>query len=370
MFRCALLAAVCLCPVGFWTEAIWGDEVILQEPPVFTPPPAPTEISAEPSSPTPIDEPGTSNASTMPPEPATVHDPISVPVPDSPIESLPEPEDNDSGIRIRIGPDSDEGHPNLIDFSDTRFWPAYGGMKWMPGHRDKFGMFSLTGESAVEWDDWGGLAFLSGYGYHFLNGPVQTDLPSKVFDFTWGLHWSGEITEDWSASLTGRVGIFADFEDSVRDGWRFPADAVVFHDWNETVRGVGGVKYLDRENLPALPVLGVILRPDDRVRIEAILPEPRIAWRVFADEDSENWLSVAGEIGGGEWAIERANTDLADIVTYNDYSAILGFHHYNIGQSEHAFELGYTFARELEYRSGVGDFDPEDTFFLRWSGHY
>jgi hypothetical protein len=195
-------------------------------------------------------------------------------------------------------------------------------------------------------------------------------LPSKVFDFTWGLHWSGEIMEDWSASLTGNVGVFTDFEDSVRDGWRFPADAVVFHDWSETVRGVGGVKYLDRENLPALPVFGLIFRPDDRVRIEAIFPEPRVAWRVFAEEGAENWLSLSGEIGGGEWAIERSNTDLADIVTYNDYSALFGFHHYNVGQSAQSFELGYTFARDLEYRSGVGDFKPEDIFFLRWSNRF
>jgi hypothetical protein len=240
-------------------------------------------------------------------------------------------------------------------------------MQWMPGHRDRFGIFSSTGGSAVECEEWGGLTFLSGYGYHFLDGPVQTDMPSKVFDFTWGLHWSGEIMEDWSASLTGRVGVFSDFEDSARDGWRFPAEAVVFHDWTESVRGVLGVKYLDRENLRALPVLGMIFRPDDRVRLEAIFPEPRVAWRVHVDEGTENWLSFSGEIGGGEWAIERSNTDLADIATYNDYSAVLGFHHYTVGQMEQAFELGYTFARELEYRSGVGDFDPEDIFFLRWT---
>ena len=61
---------------------------------------------------------------------------------------------------------------------------------------------------------------------------------------------------------------------------------------------------------------------------------------------------------------------LADIVTYNDYSAVFGFHHYIVGKSEHAFELGYTFARDLEYRSGAGDFKPEDIFFLRWSNRF
>jgi hypothetical protein len=258
----------------------------------------------------------------------------------------------------------------ISDFSDTRWRAALSRTQWMPGHRDRFGMFSLVGESGVAWENWGGLMSTSGYGFHFLNGPVSTDLPSKVFDFTWGLAWNGELTDGWSASLAGKVGIYADFEDSVRDGWRFPAHAVVFHDWTDTLRGAAGVKYLDRESLNILPVLGVILRPDDRVRIEALFPEPRIAWRVHADDDSQNWISISGEIGGGEWAIERSNSGLADVVTYNDYSAVLGFHNHTAGGPEQAFEIGYVFARDLEYRSGVGDYRPPDTFFIRLSGRF
>lgn len=370
MLRRALLAAVCLSFVSVSAVSILADEIESQQETVFTPPPAPAEADAVPAPPVTPDEPGSAQVSETPPEPEKRNEPISVPVPHDPIETLPEPENPGREITIRIGPKCSEVVSELTDFSDTRFWPGQGGIKWMPGHRDRFGMLSFTGESAVRWEDWGNLTYLSGYGFHFLNGPVQTDLPSKVFDFTWGLHWSGEIMEDWSASMTGRVGIFTDFEDSARDGWRFPADAVVLHDWTETVRGVGGVKYLDRENLPALPVFGVILRPVDTFRLEAVFPEPRIAIKVFDGVESDNWLTLSGEIGGGEWAIERANTDLADVVTYNDYSAVLGFHHYNVGQSTHAFEVGYTFVRDLEYRSGMGDFEPEESFFLRWSGHY
>ncbi len=316
----ALLAAVCLCSVSSWTVSVLAEDIETPEEAVFTPPPAPPEESIVPPPPKLAEGTGHASVSEASPEPTNANEPISVPVPESAIESLPDPDEDESGITIRIGPEPSKKRNDLMDFSDTRFWPAQGGMKWMPGHRDRFGMFSLTGESAVAWDNWGGLAFLSGYGYHFLNGPIQTDLPSKVFDFTWGLSWSGEIMEDWSASVTGRVGIFTDFEDSARDGWRFPADAVVLHDWTETVRGVGGVKFLDRENLPALPVLGIILRPVDTFRLEAVFPEPRIAIMVLDGVDYDNWLTLSGEIGGGEWAIERANTDLADIVTYNDYT--------------------------------------------------
>ena len=302
---------------------------------------------------------------TPPPEAASQ---TSVPVPQAQTPS-PSPAEPENGMSIKIGSAAEEKWCDLDDFSYSR-WRPLSRTQWMPGHRDRFGMFTLAGDSAAVLENWGSLASTHGYAVHFLNGPVRTDLPSKVFDFTWGLFWNAEITPGWSASLAGQVGIFTDFEDSVRDGWRFPAHAVVFHDWTETIEGVAGIKYFDRENLPPLPVLGLILRPDERVRIEAIFPEPRIALLVHTEEGSQKWLSLSGEIGGGEWAIERSNTDLADVVTYNDYNAILGFHHFMTTGHDTAFELGYTFARDLEYRSGVGDFQPEDTFFIRWSSRF
>jgi hypothetical protein len=207
-------------------------------------------------------------------------------------------------------------------------------------------------------------------GFHFLNGPVSSDLPARLFDFTWGLHWGGEMMPGLSASLSAKAGLYTDFEDSVRDGWRFPAHAVFFHDWTDTIQTAFGVEYFDRQNLQVLPVAGLILRPDERVRVEVVFPEPRLAWQVSRDEETEHWLSVSGQIGGGEWAIERSNTDLADVVTYNDYGLVFGFHGYTPGRREGSFEIGYLFARDLEYRSGAGNFEPDNTFFLRISSRY
>ena len=287
--------------------------------------------------------------------------------PTVPGENVEAPSNN---VTIRIGPKMADSWPKTTDFATTRWWPGAGVMEWMPGHRDRFGMFSMTGGAAVAWENWGGISSGFGYGFHFLNGPVQSDLPSRLYDLNWGLNWNGQVMPGWSLSLAGKAGIYSDFEDSARDGWRFPAHAVVFHDWTGTVSGALGVKYFARDNLPPLPVVGLILRPDDRVRIEALFPEPRIAWRVHADGESEHWLSLSGEIGGGQWAIERANTDRADVVTYNDYRAVLGFHQYQPGEADQAFEIGYIFARDLEYRSGVGNFHPGDTFFLRFMSRF
>lgn len=335
-----------------------------EESPQLVPVPEPADAATSPSEEKKPAQPPIENP--MPDDPPTAPEPITVPSPEDGKEVIIE----DGGTLKSETEEEDEYRRKPTDFSYTRWWVTRGQTEWIPGHRDRFGMFTWKGETAHVWEDWGNLASIHGLGFHFLNGPVSSDLPSKLFDFSWGLNWIDEIGDGWSASLSGKAGLFTDFEDSVREGWRFPAHAVVFHDWTSTVQGVAGVEYFDRQNLPALPVLGVILKPNERVRLEAVFPEPRIAFRVHAEAKSENWLSFSGEIGGGEWAIERSNTDLADVVTYNDYRIVLGFHGYDLGQLDQAFEIGYLIARDLEYRSGVGDMEPDNTLFFRLSSRY
>jgi hypothetical protein len=312
------------------------------EPPLLTEPDALFDVAA--------------STKELPPSPAPAPEPLATPEPET---------SSESSVKIAIGPDPDDVWPKPHEFATTRWWPSQGGMTWLPGHRDRFGMFSWTSQSAFAADDWGGLSITHGSGFHFLNGPVQTDLPSKLFDFHWGVHWAGEVMPGWSADLAFSFGVYSDFEDSARDGWRFPSHAVVFYDYTPEVHPVLGVRYLDRNSLTLAPVAGVVLRPDDRVRAELLFPEPRLAIRVGQSEEKEHWLTFSGQIGGGQWAIERSNTDLADVVTYNDYRAVLGFETHMPGMASSAFEAGYVFARDLEYRSGVGDFAPPDTFFVR-----
>jgi hypothetical protein len=243
--------------------------------------------------------------------------------------------------------------------------PDRGGETWHPGSGDRFGAFSLENVVAEPDGEWEELSSTNGFGVHFLTGPTQTDLPPRVFDFKWGLHWFGEISDRWWVDLAFSVGLYTDFEDSVSEGWRFPSHTVVTWEFSPEVQPVAGVRYFDRNNLGLLPVAGLILRPDDRIRIELVYPEPRVAWRVSADLDEEYWISLSGRIGGGEWAIERIASGLADVATYNDYQIVLAPDIAEKTRSIESFEIGYVFERDLKYRSGRGNFDPPETFFIR-----
>jgi hypothetical protein len=127
-----------------------------------------------------------------------------------------------------------------------------------------------------------------------------------------------------------------------------------------------GVEYLDRDDISLLPVAGIVFKPADHVRLDAVFPRPRLAVQVM---DSDRWIYVAGELGGGTWAVERVDLT-SDNATYRDLRMILGVEQRpDIGRTS-SLEIGYVFDRELSYRSGIGDYAPADAFMLRTVARY
>jgi hypothetical protein len=104
------------------------------------------------------------------------------------------------------------------------------------------------------------------------------------------------------------------------------------------------------------------------VLVELMVPRPRIARRVYWfgswGDDVEDWLYLAGEIGGGTWAMRR--TDGAnDVLTYSDLRVILGLERRVLFGIDYRLEAAYVFARKLKYESSGPDLVPSDTLMLR-----
>jgi hypothetical protein len=235
---------------------------------------------------------------------------------------------------------------------------------WLPGHDDQFGWVSLESFGMLEMGTPGGI--VSGMGFHFLDGPVQTEMPPRLFDFSIGYQRREWIRPNFGWDFVFRVGVFSDFEGSAKDGVRFPSHAVTFWKLSETTTWLLGVDYLDWDDLNLLPVFGFVWTPSEDFRIDAVFPRPRVSVRVM---DSSTWLYVAGEIWGGTWAIER-NDAWDDNATYHDLRLVFGIEtgvDYNISS---ALEIGYVFDRELNYRSRIGDYSPEACLMVRFVGRY
>ncbi|MFV2093722.1 MAG: hypothetical protein ACC634_11620, partial [Hyphomicrobiales bacterium] len=84
------------------------------------------------------------------------------------------------------------------------------------------------------------------------------------------------------------------------------------------------------------------------------------------DAETEKWMYLSGEYGGGSWAIERA-TGLKDVITISDLRLMLGIETKS-ADSDSFIEFGYIFDRKLEYRSKVGNFQPSETLMIRVGG--
>lgn len=239
-----------------------------------------------------------------------------------------------------------------------------GATTWLPGDEDRVGWFSYESLGGAKIGD--SPSLVTGFGIHLLDGPAQTDMPPRLYDFSIGAADRRLIEPNIGYDMMFRVGAFSDFEGSARDGIRYPSHAVTFLRLNPANEFVLGVDYLDRDDIHLLPVVGSIWSPRDWLRVEAVFPRPRVAARI---NSTSTWIYLGGELGGGTWAIERVNLT-NDNATYRDLRLVLGWETLCADTMSSAFEIGYVFDRRLSYSSGVGDYAPPDGFMLRMTAQY
>lgn len=235
---------------------------------------------------------------------------------------------------------------------------ATGAFSWIVEHDDGFGWVSL--ESLPTLPSVIPRGLVTGFGVHFLDGPIVADMPSKLFDFSIGYQVRQWVAPNVGLDIVARVGAFSDFETSARDGVRFPGHAVTFFRLTPGSEVLLGVDVLDRDDVSLLPVFGGIWMPTSSLQLDLAFPRPQAALRLGA---SNAWAYVRGQLGGGTWAIERVAGN-ADNATYRDLRLLLGVENRNQGTARSNIELGFLFARELSYRSGLGDVDLDDAVMI------
>lgn len=205
------------------------------------------------------------------------------------------------------------------------------------------------------------------FAVRYLDGPATSELPPRLFDATMQFRWLRPIGERWVADVAVAPGVYSDFQVDDSDALRITGHGVAIFKWNPATKLVFGVAYLDRDDVAVLPVGGVIWQPNDQWSFELLVPRPKIArrlWCLSAEPWKEYWGYVAGEFGGGQWAIERS-MGAHDTVTLRDYRILLGLERKAPGGLGSLIEIGYVFGRSVEYQSGLPDFHPDPTLLVR-----
>lgn len=251
--------------------------------------------------------------------------------------------------------------PGAVDFLKGRALAT-----WLPAGSDELGMTELDIRSGMTFSRLPMLTITPGFQLDIFDGPTRTDLPGQAYAglVEFSLARPPSMTTPWGYELAAAPGYYSDFENTSSDAIRITGRGVLYLAQSVALQWVLGVTYLDREDIDFLPIAGFIYSPHDDLRLELVFPKPRIAQRIRQMPGSEQWVYLAGEFGGGEWAIERSN-GREDIATIRDLRISLGLETKHAHDGSLFVEVGLVFDRELEYKSGIGDFDPDATAMLR-----
>jgi hypothetical protein len=201
-----------------------------------------------------------------------------------------------------------------------------------------------------------------GFNMAMIRGPTVTDLPPRLYVAYVDLMWLPQIVKGYTLLLSVVPSVFGDFD---AHQFRLTGKSLLIVDLQpDRLQFVGGVLYLNRENIRLLPAGGFIWTPADWTRLELIFPKPKLAARWHIGPGFEDWIYTTAEFGGNTWPIFRTGGE-RDNVTYIDYRILIGFERKLQGGAGYRLEGGYVFGRSISFTSGNGNFDPQDTFMLR-----
>lgn len=188
-----------------------------------------------------------------------------------------------------------------------------------------------------------------GFDVDYLSGPNQVDTPPRLYNVGVDLMWRKQFNERWGGMVAVRPGVASDFQTS-QDALRITGRALATWQYvPERLSLLFGVVYLDRNDLPILPGVGLIWTPSPDWRLDLIFPRPRLAHRLaFWPQQREDWVYLGGSLGGRTWAVERASGD-SDQLTLRDYRLFIGWERIVDGGSGLFIEAGCVLGRKLEY---------------------
>jgi hypothetical protein len=213
-----------------------------------------------------------------------------------------------------------------------------------------------------------------GFAIHFWQGPVTeapyfADLPANTYDAYLDTAWYPTITNWLSAQVGVRVGAYTDFNTFTTNSIRIMGRGLGVVSLTPTLQVAAGAVYIDRVLIKILPAGGVIWTPNPDARYEFLFPNPRGTRRWTTLGNTDIWVYLTGEYGGGSWTAQRAG-GLSEQFDYNDLRVSGGLESFGLRGLHAFFEVGYVWDRKIIYRFGPPDFPASDTVMLRAGASY
>lgn len=197
------------------------------------------------------------------------------------------------------------------------------------------------------------------------------DLPRELYTYTVGASWIRPINDRWTLRFEGGTALATDGDNMTSDAWQFRGSALATYDASPELRWIVGLVALPRGDLAVFPALGLTWTPNPDLRLDLVMPRPRLTARVSETRLRQQSAFVGLELGGGTWAIEGPS-GADERLSYGDWRAVLGWQSKprpTPGQrsargASVELQVGYAFARELEFDGRGNDRRLSDAWLV------
>jgi hypothetical protein len=231
------------------------------------------------------------------------------------------------------------------------------------------------------------LVITPGFGTQWLDGPAGLNIPPQLHEVYTEFRWLPKLGDRFRADIALQPSYNSDWDGSSDRAVRIMGHGAGIFDWTPHFQIVLGCAYLDRPDIELLPIAGIIWTPDRDVEYRLVFPTPKISWCIDKwnplwgkpvnggmgyrppPATTDRWLYIAGELGGGTWAIRHSDGE-SDLMSYSDIRVFLGLETKSLTLIGSQIEIGYVFRRYIRLTSTDDNFDLGDTLMLRAALNY
>jgi hypothetical protein len=168
-------------------------------------------------------------------------------------------------------------------------------------------------------------------------------------------------------------GAFAsDFENNSSDAWQIRGGVFALYRPNDRWNFAIGALATGRSDMPVIPAAGAIWDPKPGLRVDLMLPRPRVSLMLVDLGTRQHWVYFGGGFTGGTWAYEQSD-GTNDLLTYREWRLVFGWESMpprEPGKFAQAgtrvfAELGTALGRKFEFDSSRPSLKPDDAVLLR-----